>query len=126
VEPEKALFPGDIFGYGLIPLTRNLRADTATLLDDTYRRLIDFNPEVVVPGHGPLCTVNELKRWLEYFHWLQDEIARLCEEGLDDTEIVRRMVPPEDMKSWWRFLKWKHADSVAKVLKAVRKGWLKP
>ena len=125
VEPDRALFVGDIFGWGLIPLIVNLRADSARLLVDTYTRLIDMNPAVVIPGHGPLCTADHLRRWLEYFDWLRQEVARGCDSGSSDAEILSRLAPPDDMKTWWRFLKWKHQDSLAKVLKAVRKGWLK-
>lgn len=124
VEPDQALFVGDIFGWGVIPLVVNLRADTAGVLETTYARLIELGPSVVIPGHGPLCTAAELKRWLEYFHWLQREIKQACAAGAADEEIYRKVAPPEDMKSWWRFLKWKHKDCVAKVLKGVRKGWL--
>ena len=85
VPEDRILFVGDIFGWGLISLTRNLDADTAKLLLNSYARMIEFNACVVVPGHGPLCTSGELKRWEEYF---------------------------------------KHEDSLAKVLKAVRCGRL--
>jgi cyclase len=125
VEPDRALFVGDIFGWGLIPLTVNLRADTAKVLEDTYARLIAMDPLVVIPGHGPLCTAAELRRWLEYFHWLRREIVRACAAGASDEDVLRQTAAPQDMQTWWRFLKWKHQDSVAKVLKAVRKGWLK-
>jgi hypothetical protein len=30
------------------------------------------------------------------------------------------------MRSWWRFLAWKHEDARDKVLSAVRAGRLKP
>ena len=120
---DRALFVGDIFGWGLIPLTRGLNDETAQLLLDTHQRLIDFDPAVVIPGHGPLCRADELIRWVEYFCWLRDEVRRACREGMDDAQIVRDLTPPDDMKSWWRFLQWKHADSVAKVIKAVRHGW---
>jgi len=121
---DRVLFTGDIFGWGLIPLTRNLNAETAELLVNTYRRMIAFEAATVVPGHGPLCTNAELKRWVEYFHWLREQLSQACATGMSDGEIRSAVAPPEDMASWWRFLQWKHDDSVAKVLKAVRKGWL--
>lgn len=124
VEPERALFTGDIFGWGCIPLIVNLRADTAKVLEDTYTRMIEMWPAVVIPGHGPLCGKAELARWLEYFAWLQREVLRAAGEGKSDAEIIAQVGPPEDMKPWWRFLKWKHEDCVAKVLKGVRKGWI--
>ena len=125
VPDARALFVGDIFGWGLIPLTTSLRSETAKLLVDTYSRLIDFDASVVIPGHGPVCTTGELKRWLEYFHRLQERVAEACAEGKADSEIIEEIAPPEDMKNWWRFLLWKHEDSVAKVLAAVRSGGLR-
>jgi glyoxylase-like metal-dependent hydrolase (beta-lactamase superfamily II) len=124
VEPDRALFVGDIFGWGLIPLNTNLRADTAKLLTDTYTRLIGFGASVVIPGHGPLATTADLRRWLDYFQWLQEEVAKACAAGLSDKDILRQIDSPEDMRTWWRFLKWKHQDSLTKVLKSIREGWL--
>jgi len=123
---DKVLFVGDIFGWGLIPLTVNLRRESRDLLLDTYQRLIDLAPAVVVPGHGPICTDNELQRWVDYFLWLEKTISEACAAGETDAEIVARVEPPADMRNWWRFLKWKHDDTVAKIIKACRKGWVGP
>ena len=119
-----ALLVGDIFGWGLVPLTRPLRADTVKLLETTYRRLIDFGARTVIPGHGPLCTTAELRRWVEYLHWLIDTAVAGVAARKSDEEIAAELAPPEDMKTWWRFLQWKHADSVEKVVSAARRGRL--
>ena len=120
---DRALFVGDIFGWGLIPLTRSLNDQTAQLLLNTHQRLIDLDPAVVIPGHGPMCKVDELKRWVGYFCRLRDEARRACSEGMTDDQIAHLLAPPDDMKTWWRFLQWKHQDSVTKVIEAVRHGW---
>jgi len=122
VEPDKVLAVGDIFGWGLIPLTRRLTAETAELLLSTYRRLIDFGADVVVPGHGPLCTTAELVRWCGYFTLLRDEATAAVKAGLSDDEIGDKLAPPDDMHTWWRFLQWKHEDSRDKVIAAARRG----
>ncbi len=119
VPEDKALFVGDIFGWGLIP-SGGLSDKQAQRLRETYQRLIDFEAETVIPGHGPLCSTNELKRWVEYFDGLQQQIAAAVGTGQSDAEITRQVSPPEDMVSWWRFLDWKHSDSVSKVLSAFR------
>ncbi|HET6428827.1 MAG TPA: MBL fold metallo-hydrolase [Phycisphaerae bacterium] len=126
VPDDRALFVGDIFGWGLIPLSRRLNADSAKLLVDTYTRLIEFDASVVIPGHGPLCTTAELKRWVAYFHWLAEQVRRACDAGKTDRQIADQAAPPDDMKTWWRFLQWKHDDSLGKVLQAVRRGWKGP
>jgi len=121
---DRVLLIGDIFGYGLIPLIGSVDRDSAQLVRDTYRRLIDFDARVVVPGHGPVCATAELRRWLEYFDWLIDQVRRAVNEGLDDAQITRRLPPPQDMRAWWRFVQWKHQDSLCRVLQAVRRGHL--
>lgn len=122
VPEEKVLFTGDIFGWGLIPLTRPLRPETVKLLTDTYQRLIDFDARTVVPGHGPLCTTAELRRWVEYFDWLRQGAADGVSAGKTNEQITAELAPPDDMRTWWRFEQWKHADSVTKVVRATRRG----
>ncbi len=120
----RALFVGDIFGWGLIPLSRELTDAAAQLLIETHERLIAFQPEVVVPGHGPLCGAAELLRWVEYFQWLREGVARAVEAGKSDKQIAAELPPPQDMHGWWRFLLWKHEDSLGKVVRAIRSGAL--
>lgn len=121
---DRVLLVGDIFGWGIIPLVRRLDRDSLRLLEDTYTRLIELGAETVVPGHGPLCTALELRRWLDYLHDLIDTVRAACQAGRSDERILAETAAPPDMHHWWRFLKWKHADSVQKVLRSVRKGLL--
>jgi cyclase len=121
---DRAVFVGDIFGWGLIPLSGGLDDATARLLLETHRRLIDLDPAVMIPGHGPLGTKATLERWVEYFQWLRGQCAAGVRAGKSDAAIRAQLSPPDDMKSWWRFGLWKHEDSVAKVLQAVRGGRL--
>jgi len=124
VPDDSAVFVGDIFGWGLIPLSGPLDAGSAKLLLDTYARLIEYDAAVVIPGHGPVCTTAELKRWVEYFQWLQDCVLAALAQGKSDAEIRQAAPPPEDMHTWWRFLQWKHEDSLSKVMSAGRRGAL--
>ena len=122
---DRVLLVGDIFGYGLIPLIRPLDGESAQLVRATYRRLIDLDPAVVVPGHGPICGKDELVRWLEYFDWLIEQVRRSVAEGLDEAAITQRLAPPADMHGWWRFVQWKHADSLRRVITAFGRGHMK-
>ena len=123
VPGDRTLLVGGIFGWGVIPLVRNLTDETGQLLADTYARLAEFGAETVIPGHGPLCTAAELGRFIEYLGDLGKKAAEGLAAGKAADQIAAGMAPPEDMKSWWRFLLWKHQDSAAKVVKAVSNGW---
>jgi len=120
VPADKALFVGDIFGWGLVPSSGALGAEAARRLLDTCRRLIDFDPAVVIPGHGPLGTKQTLERYVAYIEWLRERCAAAVRAGKSDDEIRAELAPPDDMAGWWRFLAWKHADSLGKVLQAAR------
>ena len=121
---DGALFTGDLFGWGLIPLIDHLTTDSARRVVATVERLIAYEAGVVIPGHGPLCTTDTLRRWIAYFHWLIAEVTRACAEGLADDQITARLAPPADMRSWWRFELWKHQDSLTRVVTSVRNGRL--
>jgi len=121
---DSVLFVGDIFGWGLIPSGGLLKGKLRKLLVDTYRRLIEFGAAVVVPGHGPVCTTAELVRWVEYFNGLVETVAKLAASGESDGRIIEELPPPDDMLGWWRFVEWKHADSVSKVIASARRGVL--
>ena len=121
---DKALFVGDIFGWGLINLSAPLTDQTAELLVETYGRLIDYGASAVIPGHGPLCATAELKRWVDYFLWLRREVSQAIAGGKTDKQIAGQLAAPADMKTWWRFVQWKHEDSVTKVIGAIRRGRL--
>lgn len=122
VPQDKTLFVGDIFGWGLIPLSGRLDADAAKLLMGTYGRLINFDPAVMIPGHGPLGDKQTLERYVRYYHWLVEQCAEAVRAGRKDARILAEIAPPEDMRDWWRFGLWKHEDSLKKVLGAVRRG----
>ncbi len=123
---ERALFTGDIFGWGLISLCRALNIDSAAVLKQGYEKLIAYDPLVVIPGHGPLCSNIELQRFPKYFDWLCEQALLAVAANETDQQIAARLAPPKDMLHWWRFTQWKHQDSVNRVIRAARKGNLDP
>lgn len=126
VPDAKILFVGDVFGWGLIPWDGNLRADKAAYIQAVYERFLALEPETVVSGHGPLANSAILARWLRYFRDLLERIPGLVAQGLDDAAISRAVAPPDDMHDWWRFLAWKHEDTVKKIRRSAAKGHLAP
>ena len=123
---DRVLFPGDIFGWGLIPLMRRLDDNSADLLRRTYEKLIAYDADVVSTSHGPLCKTAQLSRWLEYFQWLCSQVSQSLAAGKTDPQIMTEILPPPEMADWWRFVQWKHKDSLTKVIRAVRSGKLPP
>jgi len=121
---DRVLFVGDIFGWGLIPWEGTLTTEVYAHLLATYRRLIEFDAEHVVPGHGPLCTNTELERWTEYLEWIVAQVREFHGNGKSTAEIMSAVAPPADMHTWWRFLQWKHEDTLKKGIRAVSRSRL--
>ena len=107
--PEASiLFCGDVFGWGLVPWEGRLRQEIYDNICQTYELMIALNPKIVVPGHGPTCTVEDLKVWLTYF-------KRLVRIQRETPEKLAKIPPPEEMVDWWRFVEWKHQFSLEKI-----------
>ena len=53
--------------------------------------MLSFEPEVVVPGHGPLCGVEEVKELRAYFEFVYSEARRFFDEGLDPLEASKKI-----------------------------------
>ncbi len=121
---DSALFVGDLFGWGLVPVNGDLTPEKIDHLLDIYRQLIGLQAETVIPGHGPNCSTAHLQRWVEYFHGLCETTVEGVRKGQSDEEVLEQLPPPDDMVDWWRFLDWKHDNSAEKVLRLARSGWM--
>jgi cyclase len=51
--------------------------------------LIGLNPEVVVPGHGPICGVEGVRQMKAYFEYVRDQSRRFFDEGLSAVEASK-------------------------------------
>lgn len=114
----KVLHVGDLFGWGLIPL-RSLAPESIARLRAVYARLLEFDAEIIVPGHGPTLTPDHLRRFLAYFEALVQQVPPLCRAGRSPAEIERALPPPEEMRDWWRFVAWKHARNLQQLCRAT-------
>ncbi|MGD8237775.1 MAG: MBL fold metallo-hydrolase [Armatimonadota bacterium] len=109
----KVLCVGDLFGWGLIPLHR-ITEQSAAILTGIMQRLVDFDADVIVPGHGPTATTADLRRFMEYFQGLLQEVPAALRAGKSAEQIQTDMSRPDDMLDWWRF-DWKHPHNVEQV-----------
>jgi Kef-type K+ transport system membrane component KefB len=83
---EKVVFTGDILFNGGHPIVWAGPVGNWTAALD---RILALDPDVVVPGHGPVTTKEAVEAERDYFGWLARE-ARLCfEAGLSPLEAAR-------------------------------------
>jgi glyoxylase-like metal-dependent hydrolase (beta-lactamase superfamily II) len=87
---ERVVFTGDVL----------FRLCTPIGWDGTYARwiaaldeIVALAPEVVVPGHGPLCGVEGPRDMKAYLRYVEAEARRCFDAGLSRLDAARRIDP---------------------------------
>ncbi|MFX1276112.1 MAG: MBL fold metallo-hydrolase [Promethearchaeota archaeon] len=95
--PEhKVIFAGDIVFSHCTPVGwEGTHAKWIEALD----LLVSLNPEIIVPGHGPLCDIDMVKELRTYFEYVYSEARRFFDDGLDPLEASKKI----DISS---YIKW--------------------
>lgn len=65
-------FAGDLLFIGFTPI---MWAGPAANWIRALERIIEFRPDVIVPGHGPLPSLDEVRTHIAYWRWLADSAA---------------------------------------------------
>jgi glyoxylase-like metal-dependent hydrolase (beta-lactamase superfamily II) len=83
------VFAGDVLFVGKTPVmwegpARNWVA--------ALQHILDARPAAIVPGHGPLATLDDVAAMQEYFEWLGSTATQLCRSGISATDAAVRML----------------------------------
>jgi len=85
---QRVVFAGDVL----------FRLCTPIGWEGTYQRwaealdfIVGLEPEVIVPGHGPLCGVEGPREMKEYLLFVRGECERLFESGLGVVEAAKKI-----------------------------------
>jgi glyoxylase-like metal-dependent hydrolase (beta-lactamase superfamily II) len=85
---ERVVFTGDVL----------FRLCTPIGWDGTYARwiaaldqIVALAPDVIVPGHGPLCGVEGPREMQAYLRYVQAEARRCFDAGLEPLDAARRI-----------------------------------
>lgn len=84
---RRVLYTGDLVFHGGTPFVV-MGSITGSLASLDWLR--SFEPEVIVPGHGPVCGVDALDGIEAYFRFVADLAAEGAAEGVPPLELARR------------------------------------
>jgi glyoxylase-like metal-dependent hydrolase (beta-lactamase superfamily II) len=85
---QRVVFTGDVLFRLCTPIGwEGTFADWTAALD----RIVDLNPEVVVPGHGPPCGVEGPREMRAYLEYVAGESRRHFDSGLSVLEAAKRI-----------------------------------
>ncbi len=85
---ERVLFSGDILFSGAHPIAW---AGPVSNWIAACERILAMEPEVIVPGHGPLAGPSEVRELKAYFEYLYDEAHSRREQGMSPMQAARAL-----------------------------------
>jgi len=112
----KVLHIADLFGWGMIPLSRYDQAKI-DLLRQRLARVLEYDAESYIVGHGPVAKPEHIRRWLAYLDDLLERVPPLARQGKDVDEIEAEIPVPRDMQDWWKLEAWKHRHNLTLLVK---------
>ena len=112
----KVLHIADLFGWGMIPLSRYDPAKIE-LLRKHLARVLEYDADTYIVGHGPLVKPEHVRRWLTYLDWLLETVPPLARAGQDVDQVCAAVPVPDDMQDWWKLPDWKHRHNISLLVK---------
>jgi cyclase len=109
----RVLHIADLFGWGLIPCIPT--REKVARLNEVLDHVLTYDADAVICGHGPLLTLDHIRRFRTYFDELLVTVSTLRREGRTLDQIEKEVLPPADMSDWWRFTDWKHARNITLI-----------
>ena len=90
VPDDRVVFAGDVLWVGYHP---NLEDSDIQGQIRALQMILRLRPRRVVPGHGPVCGLKEVQRFIRYLEELDRSSRGALKAGLGPEEMVRRAVP---------------------------------
>lgn len=85
VPSEGVLYAGDLLFIGGTPISW---AGPITNWITACDRMVSLNPQIVVPGHGPIVDVNGIQQVRAYLSWIYEEASGRFARGMTPEEAV--------------------------------------
>jgi cyclase len=88
VPSERVLFAGDLLFNQSTPMGW---VGSYQAFSDVLDHLIDLEPEIIVPGHGPVCGVDAVRQQQSYFRYVYDESRRGFDAGMNAEKAAEQI-----------------------------------
>jgi len=88
VPAERVLFTGDVLFSGAHPIAW---AGPVSNWIAACERILALDPQAIVPGHGPLSTVEQVRELRDYFEYLYEQARLRHAEGMTPLEAARAL-----------------------------------
>ncbi len=102
VPDASIVFAADVLFVGVAPIMwAGPTAGWVAALD----RILELNPDVVVPGHGPVSGRSEVEVLRDYLEWVDAQALPRLAAGGTVPEVARELLRSDEYRSapwdWW-------------------------
>ncbi|PVX30004.1 MBL fold metallo-hydrolase [Sphingomonas pokkalii] len=113
VPADRAIFTGDlVFNEGHPIMWAGPIENWIAACD----RIVALDPEIVVPGHGPISDLASVKNMKAYFEYVRDEARRRFEAGMTCLEAARDINMTE-------YRNWKDPERIVANVFSLYRQW---
>ncbi|MDQ3675565.1 MAG: MBL fold metallo-hydrolase [Actinomycetota bacterium] len=125
VPDARTVFAADILFIGVTPV---MWAGPVERWLAALERLIELGAETFVPGHGPVCGVEEVMRLADYWRWLEAAARRRLAGGGSPAAVARDLVLGEEIaaRGFADWLDPERAVINVRTIDAHRRGVARP
>jgi cyclase len=85
---ERVLYSGDVLFAGAHPIAW---AGPVSNWIAACERILELDPQAIVPGHGPLSTVEQVRELRDYFTYLYEQARERRAEGMTPLQAARAL-----------------------------------
>jgi cyclase len=110
VPDDRTLFAGDLLFVGRFPWAGDPTANPDHWIE-SFQAMLKMDIETIIPGHGPLCDLDEVERqlaWMKEIRWI---MQGLIQDGATEEEAASydyRVLYPTDRPEWQKksYARW--------------------
>ncbi len=110
VPEDRTLFAGDLLFVGRFPWAGDPTANPDRWIE-AFQAMLKMDIETIVPGHGPICDLDEVERqlaWMKEVRWI---MQGLIQDGATEDEEASydyRVLYPTDRPEWQKrsYARW--------------------
>ncbi|MFH0848619.1 MAG: MBL fold metallo-hydrolase [archaeon] len=118
---SRTLFASDLIFCGIYPYGGDPTADP-DLWTEALNKIRAMNPDVIVPGHGPICHIDEIERYTRYLSETKSIMLDLIAQGKSEDQAAADASLPQfyeegagtrrnaSLVQWYRIWKQRTVD----------------
>lgn len=84
---SRTLFAGDLIFSGIYPYGGDPTSDPDMWIE-ALEKIRSMSPDVIVPGHGPVCRIGEVERYIRYLSETKSIMLELIMQGKPEDQVA--------------------------------------